>query len=99
MSSVEHLFVCLVAICTFSLKKWMLSVSALSDWVVCFSSIDPHEQLVYFRVNPLPAVSFVSILSLSEGCLFTLLIVSFIVQKFLSVIRSHLFTLLLFPLF
>ena len=27
----------------------------------------------------------------SEGCLFTLLIVSFIVQKLLSLIRSHLF--------
>jgi len=33
----------------------------------------------------------------SEGCLFTLLIVSFIVQK-LSLLRSHLFILLLFPL-
>ena len=29
--------------------------------------------------------------SLSEGCLFTLLTVSFIVQKLLSLIRSHLF--------
>ena len=27
----------------------------------------------------------------SEGCLFTLLILSFVVQKFLSLIRSHLF--------
>ena len=27
----------------------------------------------------------------SEGCLFTLLIVSFVVQKLLSLIRSHLF--------
>ena len=31
------------------------------------------------------------IFSHSEGCLFTLLIVSFIVQKLLSLIRSHLF--------
>ena len=29
----------------------------------------------------------------SEGCLFTLFIVSFAVQKFLSLIRFHLFTL------
>ena len=31
------------------------------------------------------------IFSHSEGCLFTLLIVSFVVQKLLSLIRSHLF--------
>ena len=35
--------------------------------------------------------SFAIIFSHSEGCLFTLLIVSFIVQKLLSLIRSHLF--------
>ena len=34
---------------------------------------------------------FAIIFSHSEGCLFTLLIVSFAVQKFLSFIRSHLF--------
>ena len=36
----------------------------------------------------------------SEGCLFTLLIVSFAVQKLLNLIRPHLFTsiLILFPL-
>ena len=31
------------------------------------------------------------IFSQSEGCLFTLLIISFVVQKLLSFIRSHLF--------
>ena len=36
-------------------------------------------------------VSFAIIFSHSEGCLFTLLIVSFVVQKLLSLIRSHLF--------
>ena len=43
-------------------------------------------------MNPLLAVSFAIIFSHSEGCLFTLLIVSFAVQKLLSLIRSHLFT-------
>ena len=43
-------------------------------------------------INPLSVVSFAIIFSHSEGCLFTLLIVSFAVQKFLSLIRSHLFT-------
>ena len=41
-------------------------------------------------------VSFVIIFFHYEVCLFTLLIVSFAVQKLLSLIRSHLFTLV-FP--
>ena len=41
--------------------------------------------------NPLPVVSFAIIFSHSEGCLFTLLVVSFAVQKLLNLIRSHLF--------
>ena len=36
-------------------------------------------------------LSFAIIFSHSEGCLFTLLIVSFAVQNFLSFIKSHLF--------
>ena len=36
--------------------------------------------------------------SLNHSCLFTLLIVYFIVQKLLSLIRSHLFIFALFPL-
>ena len=37
-------------------------------------------------------VSFAIIFSHFESCLFTLLIVSFAVQKLVSLIRSHLFT-------
>ena len=37
-------------------------------------------------------VSFAVIFSHSESCLFTLLIISFAVLKFFSLIRSHLFT-------
>ena len=43
------------------------------------------------KINPL-SVSFAIIFSHSEGCLFTLLIVYFALQKLLSLIRSHLFT-------
>ena len=43
------------------------------------------------KINPLSVVSFAIIFSHSEGCLFTLFIVSFAVQKLLSLIRSHLF--------
>ena len=44
-----------------------------------------------FEINPLSVASFAIIFSQSEGCLFTLLIVSFVVQKLLSFISSHLF--------
>ena len=61
----------------------------LFDWVVCFSDIDLYEPLAYFEINPLSVVLFAITFSHSEGCLFTLLMVSFAVQKLL--IRSHLF--------
>ena len=43
------------------------------------------------EINPLSVVSFAIIFSHSEDYLFTLLIVSFVVQKLLSLMRSHLF--------
>ena len=47
--------------------------------------------LYILESNPLSVVSFAIIFSHSEGCLFTLLIVSFAVQKLLSLIGFHLF--------
>ena len=47
--------------------------------------------LYIFEINSLSVASIAIIFSHSEGCLFTLLIVSFVVQKLLSLIRSHLF--------
>ena len=44
-----------------------------------------------FEINSLSVALFAIIFSHSEGCLFTLLIVSFVVQKHLSLTRSHLF--------
>ena len=43
------------------------------------------------KINSLSVVSFAIISPHSEGCLFTLFIVCFPVQKLLSLIRSHLF--------
>ena len=42
-------------------------------------------------INPLLVASFANIFSQTMGCLFVLFVVSFAVQKFLSLIRSHLF--------
>ena len=44
---------------------------------------------IYWQTNYSSVLK--SIFSHSEGCLFALLIVSFVVQKLLSLIRSHLF--------
>ena len=43
------------------------------------------------EIDSLSVASFGITFSHSEGCHFTLLIVSFVVQKLLSLIRSHLF--------
>ena len=43
------------------------------------------------EISSLSVASFAIIFSHSEGCLFTLLTVSFVVQKLLILIRSHLF--------
>ena len=47
--------------------------------------------LYILEINYLSVVSFAIIFSHSEGCLFTLFVVSFAVQNLLSLIRSHLF--------
>ena len=47
--------------------------------------------LYIFEISYLSVASFAIIFSHSEGCLFTVLIVSFVVQKLLILIRSHLF--------
>ena len=85
-----HVFVRLFAYLLW--RNACLGLFPLFDWIVCFSVRELYELLVYFGNNPLSVVSFAIIFSHSEGCLFTLLIVSFGVQKLLSLIRSHLFT-------
>ena len=62
------------------------------DWVVCFIFYWSCISFLYIlEINPLLVATFENIFSLTIRCLFDLLIVSFAVQKLLSLIRSHLF--------
>ena len=47
--------------------------------------------LCILEINPLSVASFAIIFSSSEGTLFILFMVSFVVQNLSSLIRSHLF--------
>ena len=86
MSSAEHLFICPLVIfgemCFRSSAHFLIGFFA-------FLILSCMSCLYILEINPLTVASFAVIFSHSEGCLFTLLIVSFAVQKLLSLIRSH----------
>jgi len=82
-----------------SLEKYLFS--SLAQFLIgsfIFLVLSCMISLYIFDNNSLSVASFAIIFSHSEGCLFTLLRVSFVVQKVLSLIRSHLFIFAFIPI-
>ena len=91
ISNVKHLFMCLPSICLLWRNVYLdlLLIFWLGFFVFLLFSC--MSCLYILKIKPLSVISFANIFSQSLDCLFVLFMVSFAVQKLISLIRSHLF--------
>ena len=91
ISSVEHLFLCLLIICISSLEKRLFSSSARFFFNLFFFFLDVElYELFMLNLKPL-SVYYLQISPPIQKIVIILLMVFFAVQKLFSLIRSHLF--------
>ena len=76
VSSVEHPFMYLFAICISS-EITVLVFFPFLNWIVCFLLLHFESSLYILDISPLPDIWSASIFSKSEACLFILLTACF----------------------